>query len=83
MSTELPPGIPEIRNLNEYPDDWEFFACVVDGEVAFLMYGNKYRMPHWVAAWSSDPKIVLIPEAEKQTVKAGWTWDGTNFTAPQ
>jgi len=83
MSETTNNEIPYIRNLNEHPEDWEFFACVVDGEVAFLMYGNKYRTPHWVAAWSSDPKIIKLEEELKQVVQGGWTWDGTNFSPPQ
>ena len=41
-----------------YPEDFEIFALVIDGEVATTHGIQKETLPLEMAAWSSDPKIV-------------------------
>ena len=57
------------------------FAVVVDGEVAFAMRYPQ-EAENAVAALSSDPQIVLVPEELKTSVVAGWTFDGVDFIPP-
>lgn len=74
----------ETRSPIEAPADFEFFAAIVDGEVATVFPAHKTFMPEAVAAWSSDPKIVVLPEDKKNVVQTGWTYNeetGT-FTEP-
>lgn len=66
-----------------YPEDFEVFAIIVDGEVATTHGLQTAHMPLEIAAWSSDPKIVKIPSDIKHLVRGGWTFDGTNFSAPE
>lgn len=66
------------------PDLFEFFAFVVDGEVAVTFAAHKDYMANYIAAWSSNPKTVLLSGAQKNTVESGWAYDdetGT-FTEP-
>lgn len=57
------------------------FAVVVDGEVAFTMK-HPIRIESIIAALSSDPQIVEVPDDLKDNVEFGWTFDGTNFIPP-
>jgi len=66
-----------------YPEDFEIFALVIDGEVATTHGIQKETLPLEMAAWSSDPKIVKIPSDIKHLVLGGWTFDGTTFSAPE
>ena len=65
----------ESRSPVEYPGDYEFFASIVDGEVATVYPAHKVLMPEVVAAWSSNPKIVMLPEDKKNIVQTGWTYN--------
>ena len=57
------------------------FAVVVGGDVAFAI-----KMPaeaeNAVAALSSAPQIIEVPNDIKDQVKSGWTFDGQNFIPP-
>lgn len=63
------------------------FAVVVDGEIAWL-HGVDHRAQQAIAAFSSDPKIVEVPESVFNTMQlkpefyAGWTYDGVSFIEP-
>lgn len=63
------------------------FAVVVDGEVAWL-HGVDHRAEQAVAAFSSDPKIVAVPDGVFDVMQAeptfynGWTFDGVAFNPP-
>lgn len=67
------------------PDSWEFFAFVVDGEVAniFPVYKNDHSQG-MIAAFSSDPKVIKLKDDEKNNVGVGMILDShTNrFRAP-
>jgi hypothetical protein len=58
------------------------FAVIVGTDVAFSI-----KMPlqaeNAVAALSSNPTIIEIPENLKNQVVQGWFFDGTNFTPPE
>jgi len=70
----------EIKSPTDYPQDWEFFAFVIDGEVAVVMPMHKTNMPAHVAALSSNPKVIVLPEELKNVVKSGWKYSNENFT---
>ena len=64
------------------PEGVKAFAVVVGTDVAFSI-----KMPlqaeNAVAALSSNPTIIEIPEELKNQVVQGWIFDGTNFTPPE
>lgn len=60
-------------------EDYEYFAFIVDNEVAAIIPMNKDNLAGWVAALSSDPKVVKLEENQKDVVAPGWTFNGTNF----
>ena len=61
------------------------FAAVVDGDVFSVISVDSAYSTHekpdlgerLIAGFSSDPKIIEIPE--NQEVEIGWTWDGEIF----
>ncbi len=63
-------------------EDYEYFAFVVDNEVAAVIPMNKDNLSQWVAALSSDPKVIKLEENQKEVVISGWTFDGENFSSP-
>ena len=74
MSNEYNPYI-ELVETNA------FFAFVVDGEVAHMqLVENELEGP--IAAFSSDPKVVLLKKEDAPNVRIGWTYDGETFTPP-
>lgn len=66
------------------PELFEFFAFVVDGEVAVTFAAHKEYMANYVAAWSSNPKTVVLSDGQKNMVDMGWVYDEQtgNFTPP-
>lgn len=62
------------------PDKFDYFAFVVDGEVAVIQYVRINSGAEDIrAAWSSDPKIIKLTDEQKATVQTGMMYDGTNF----
>lgn len=53
-----------------HPEQFEFFAFVVDGEVATIM-PVKGDAELLVAAWSSDPKVIKLLPEQKNVVQHG------------
>jgi hypothetical protein len=39
-------------------------------------------LPDWVAALSSDPKVVKLEDSQKDIVVPGWNFDGESFSTP-
>lgn len=74
--------MPQISEPWYNVETMKSFAVVVDGEVAFAM---RYpaEAENVIAALSSEPKIVLVPDELKEQVVNGWTFDGQNFLPPQ
>lgn len=60
---------------------FEFFAFVVDGEVT-VIYPLQKAIESYVAAWSSDPKVVKLSDEQKNIVYSGWTYDESGFNPP-
>jgi hypothetical protein len=61
---------------------YDYFAFVVDNEVAVIIPINNENLPDWVAALSSDPKVVKLREDQKESVVSGWIFDGEEFSSP-
>ena len=57
------------------PDLFEIFAFVVEGEVAVTFAAHKEYMANYIAAWSSNPKTVVLTPAQKNVVESGWVYD--------
>lgn len=64
------------------PSEFDYFAFVVDSEVAVVIPIRRTGLPAWAAAWASDPKVIKLADAQKQTVQSGWTWNGAEFNPP-
>ena len=74
--SELPP--PTTFNK----EDFTYFAFVVDGEVATIIPMRTEYMPLDVAALSSDPKVIVLLEEQKDVVAPGYTYDESGFHIP-
>lgn len=53
-----------------HPQQFEFFAFVVEGEVASII-PVKTDAELLVAAWSSDPKVIKLTSEQKNVVQNG------------
>jgi hypothetical protein len=62
--------------------DYDYFAFVVENEVAVVIPINAKNLPDWVAALSSDPKVIKLTEDQKDVVVSGWNFDGESFSEP-
>ena len=67
---------------NFLKEDFTYFAFVVDGEVACIIPMRTEYMPLEVAALSSDPKVIVLLEEQKDMVIEGYTHDETGFHPP-
>jgi hypothetical protein len=68
------------------PEQFEFFAFVVENEVAVIIPIMKsIGSDLLIAAWSSDPKIMKLKDDEKNSVQQGFNVDahGRFTQAPQ
>jgi hypothetical protein len=63
-------------------EDFTYFAFVVDGEVATILPMRTEFMPLEVAALSSDPKVIVLLEEQKDMVVPGYTHDESGFHPP-
>jgi hypothetical protein len=61
---------------------FDYFAFVVDNEVAIVFPVRRAAMPDWAAAMASDPKVIKLSDDQKDVVISGWTWNGTSFNQP-
>jgi glyoxylate utilization-related uncharacterized protein len=57
------------------PDGFEFFAFVVDGKVSVVFVASKASMQKEITAWSSNPTVVKLSDAQKLTVLENWDYD--------
>lgn len=70
-----------------HPQEFEFFAFVVEGEVAVIV-PVKNDAELLVAAWSSEPKVVKLLPEQKNVVQNGdllgsdGTFTNPNLTEP-
>lgn len=75
--------MPEVTPPTTFnKSDFTFFAFVVDGEVATVIPMRTEYMPAEVAALSSDPKVIVLQEGQKDVVVPGYTHDGSGFHPP-
>ena len=65
------------------PDDFDFFAAVVDGQVATVYHAPK-EMGEFITAFSSNPKIIVLTNDQKNVVQTGWIYnqETASFTEP-
>lgn len=68
-------------NPSTNPDEFEFFAFVVDNEVA-VIYPIQKKLELYNAAWSSDPKVIKLTDEQKSRVYSGWVYNGIDFMPP-
>lgn len=66
---------PEFPNQ----DDFEMFAFVIDGEIVHLHNIHK-TADRMLAIYSSEPKIIKVPDALVPIVKIGWTFEENVYT---
>lgn len=64
-----------VKNPSINPEGFEFFAFVVDGKVAALFTCSKETMQDYINAWSSNPTIVKLTDAQKNIVFKDWNYD--------
>lgn len=67
------------------PDGFEFFAFVVDGKVSVVFIASKATMQKEIAAWSANPIVVKLSDAQKLTVLENWDYDAQTgeFSEPE
>ena len=63
------------------PEKYEFFAFVVDNEVA-VIYPISKELEMYTAAWSSDPKVIKLTDEQKSRVYSGFIYNGVDFVPP-
>jgi hypothetical protein len=68
-------------NSRTNPEEFEFFAFVVDNEVA-VIYPIQKTLELYTAAWSSDPKVIKLTDEQKSRVYSGCIYNGTDFVPP-
>lgn len=75
-------NVDQPINPVSHPDQFEFFAFVVDGEAAVII-PVKSDAELLIAAWSSEPKVVKLKPEQKNVVQQGdlLGYDNT-FTKP-
>lgn len=72
----------DFKNPADHPEDYEFYAFVVDGEVAVVMPVSATNMPLHNAVFSSDPIVKKLSPEEKNVVSQGYTYDESGFHPP-
>jgi hypothetical protein len=69
-----------IENKAYSSEKFDYFAFVIDGEVAVIQYVRINAGAEDIrAAWSSDPKIIKLTDEQKAIVQTGMMYDGVNF----
>lgn len=60
----------ELIDPVSHPEQFEFFAFVVDGEVATIFpVANQVEL--LIAAWSSNPTVIKLAPEQKNVVRNG------------
>ncbi len=68
-------------NPSRNPEEFEFFAFVIDNEVA-VIYPIQKTLELYTAAWSSDPKVIKLTDEQKSRVYSGHVYNGIDFIPP-
>jgi len=62
------------------------YALIAEGDV-FMTFSFDDSMPQteaWVAGLASSPVIIEITDnPDADNIRGGWTWNGTEFVAPE
>jgi hypothetical protein len=69
------PDYPQVRSSVDHPEDYEFYAAVVNGVVVATYVAHKEHMSDLISAFSADPKIVLLSDGQKNIVGGNWTYN--------
>ena len=72
----------DFKNPAQYPEDYEFYVFVVDGEVALTMPVSVTSMELHHAVFSSDPIVKKLSPEQKNVVVQGYTYDESGFHPP-
>ncbi len=72
----------DFKNPADHPEDYEFYAFIVDNEVAVVMPVSVTNMPLHNAVFSSDPIVKKISTEQKNVVVQGYTYDESGFHPP-
>ena len=61
------------------------FVCITEGDVFMQVQFDDaigdQRAPAWAAGLASNPTVIEV--TNQPNVVPGWTWNGTEFIAPQ
>lgn len=57
------------------PEEYEYFAFVVDSKVSAIFVASKELMSDYINAWSSNPVTVKLTSQEKNVVLNGWNFN--------
>lgn len=72
----------DFKNPADHPEDYEFYAFIVDNEVAVVMPVSATNMPLHNAVFSSDPIVKKLSLGQKNVVVQGYTYDESGFHPP-
>lgn len=67
------------------PENFEFFAFVVDGQISAIFIASKEHMQDYISTWSSNPLTVKLTPEQKNVVAKGWNYNHETggFSAPE
>ena len=71
----IEPNIPQVPSSAEAPEEYEFFAIVVDGTVSAIHVAHKVLTADLADALSSNPKIVKLSDEQKLAVQPNWAYN--------
>lgn len=69
------------QNNSEYIPEYKVFAFVVGTDVAWITKVDT-RVEQAIAAMSSNPTVVVVPDEFVSEVGYNWSYDGSTFTPP-
>jgi len=58
-----------------HPEEYGFFAFIVDGKVAITFNPHKERMSLEYETFLENPKVIRINNEQKFLVKSGWKYN--------
>ncbi|NDB36008.1 MAG: hypothetical protein EB023_11855 [Flavobacteriia bacterium] len=74
-----------LANPLQNPDEFEFFAFVVEGKVKAIFIAAKETMQSYIVPWSSNPITVKLNSDEKNVVQLEWDYNAATreFSQPE
>ena len=70
------------ENNSEYVPEYKVFAFVVGNEIGWVTRVDT-RVDQALAAMSSNPTVVVIPDELVSEVNYNWSYDGGSFLPPE